>query len=118
MPVHVKQGGPQNAQVPALLKSFPGHDFVPRELDFVEKCNLLGRRIGAGAAVITFIACYVFGIAKFGLLAGIGLGWLPASFLAWLAITCIAPLSTKLIWKTVAVSRYLSALAHSRKAHT
>lgn len=115
--VHDRSAGSQSAQTPALLKSFPHHNFVPKELDFVAKCNLLGRRIGAAAAVFTFVACYIYGIVKFGLLAGIGLGWLPASFLAWVAIIVIAPLSTKLIWKIVGAARYLASLTHSRKLH-
>jgi hypothetical protein len=118
MRTHDKSVGPQNPQTPALLKSFTDQNFVPKELDFVAKCNLLGRRIGAAAAVIAFIACYAYGIVKFGLLAGIVFGWLPASFLAWLAIKAVAPLSTWLIWKIVGASRYLSTLTHSRKLHT
>jgi hypothetical protein len=116
--VNDRPAGSHSAQTPALLKSFPDHNFVPKELDFAAKCNLLGRRIGAAAAIITFVACYIYGIVKFGLLAGIGLGWLPASFLAWVAIIVIAPLSTKLIWKIVGASTYLSSLTRARKLHT
>lgn len=36
-------------------------------------------------AVITFIGCYIYCIAVYGFLFGVGLGWLPSLIVAFLA---------------------------------
>jgi hypothetical protein len=89
--------------------SFRPYSPVSREADLEGWCSLMGGRLGAGAAVIGFITCYVYGIAKYGLLLGIGLGWLPAGLVAWVAALIVAPLGTMLLQHAVLGSRHLSS---------
>jgi hypothetical protein len=42
----------------------------------------LGNLFGSVAAVVTFVAGYLYAIATFGLFLGAGIGWLPAGVLA------------------------------------
>ena len=36
-------------------------------------------------AVIVFIGCWIYCIATYGFLLGVGLGWLPSAIAAWIA---------------------------------
>lgn len=47
--------------------------------------RLNARRIGAVIAIVVFLGCYGYGLAAYGLLAAIGIGWLPSAALAWIA---------------------------------
>ena len=49
------------------------------------KCRLLAGRAGVIAAVVVFVVLYAYGLLAYGLVLGIGLGWLPCGILAWLA---------------------------------
>jgi hypothetical protein len=42
----------------------------------------IGSVLGIGAAVLTFICAYIYCIATYGFLLGLGLGWLPSLILA------------------------------------
>ncbi len=42
----------------------------------------IGYVLGAVAGVITFIGAYIYCIATYGFLLGLGLGWLPSEILA------------------------------------
>jgi hypothetical protein len=44
----------------------------------------IGSVLGIGAAVLTFICAYIYCIATYGFLFGLGLGWLPSLILATL----------------------------------
>jgi len=49
------------------------------------KCRLLAGRAGVVAAVTVFVVLYAYGLLEYGLLPGIGLGWLPCGICAWFA---------------------------------
>ena len=89
----------------------------PRDTDLEGWCQLIGGRVGAAAAVLAFIACYIYGIAKYGILLGIGLGWLPAGFIAWMAARLVAPIATVLLQQIVLGSRHLSSRIEASKLH-
>lgn len=68
---------------------------------------VIGHGLGAVAGIITFISAYIWCIANYGFLFGLGLGWLPSMILAWIvygvtillwgpAILCIAALVVRL----------------------
>ena len=38
--------------------------------------------IAALVGIVTFLACWAYAIARFGFLLGVGLGWIPAFFIA------------------------------------
>ncbi len=42
----------------------------------------IGYALGAVTSVVTFIGAYVFCVASYGFLFGLGLGWLPSAILA------------------------------------
>lgn len=104
-------------------REFPGSSSdrppgtLSRESDPEGWCRITGGRIGAVAAVLAFISCYVYGVAKYGLLLGIGLGWLPAGTVAWLAALLVAPLATALLRYAVIGSKYLSSRVQAIIAH-
>jgi hypothetical protein len=80
-------------------------------------CRNTGGRAAAVAAVFAFVACYVYGVLKYGLLLGIGLGWLPAGTVAWLTALAVAPLATALLHGVLTGSKYLSSRVHAIFAH-
>jgi hypothetical protein len=77
----------------------------------------MGGRSGAVAAVLAFIACYIFGITKYGPWLGIGLGWLPAATVAWLAAQLVATPATVVLRYMIVGSRYFSSRMHAIKLH-
>jgi hypothetical protein len=84
-----------------------------RDADVEAWCRLMGGRLAVVAGVLAFIACYVFGIAKYGLLLGIGAGWLPAATVAWLTVQVVAPVATAAFRYAVIGSKYLSSRMHA-----
>ena len=42
----------------------------------------IGRILGAIAGVLTFVGAYIYCIASYGFLLGLGFGWLPSGILA------------------------------------
>jgi hypothetical protein len=90
---------------------------VSRDSDPENWCRLIGGRLGAVAAVLAFIACYIFGITKYGPLLGIGLGWLPAATVAWLTAHLVAMPATVLFRYMIIGSRYFSTRMHAIKLH-
>jgi hypothetical protein len=93
------------------------HSIVSREADLEAWCRVMGGRLGAVAAVLAFIVCYLDGIAKYGLLLGIGIGWLPSGIIAWLTTHAVAALGTGLLRSAIVGSRYLSARLDAIKLH-
>lgn len=51
--------------------------------------------IGFIVGVITFIGCYLYSIAAYGFLVGLGLGWLPSAIAGFVA---------GLLWPVIAVA--------------
>jgi hypothetical protein len=47
---------------------------------------VFGYWLGAAVGILTFISAYVYCIATYGCLLGVGLGWLPAMIVA--AVAC------------------------------
>ena len=45
------------------------------------------------ASIVIFIICYAFGIATYGVLPGMAIGWLPSAVVAWLSAHAIYDLS-------------------------
>ncbi|MES2537701.1 MAG: hypothetical protein V4632_17715 [Pseudomonadota bacterium] len=68
-------------------------DKTSREFD--PTFHMTTGRIAIISALLVFIGCYALGIAVFGFLIGIILGWLPAALVAWLAIRSITYLSDR-----------------------
>jgi hypothetical protein len=75
----------------------------------------MGRRLGATAAVLAFISCYIYGIVKFGFLLGVGVGWLPSGIIAWLSVFAITAFSTILLRNLALAWRILSSLVQGAK---
>jgi hypothetical protein len=46
--------------------------------------------------MIAFVACYWHGIVSYGFVAGVCLGWIPSSGLAWLIFTGIVTAASAL----------------------
>ena len=46
-------------------------------------------RLGVCTILIVFISCYLYGITTYGVVLGVGLGWLPSAFMTWLAASVI-----------------------------
>jgi hypothetical protein len=80
-----------------------------KHADLEAWCRLTGGRLAVVASVLAFIACYIYGIAKYGFLLGIGAGWLPAATVAWLTAQVVAPVATAIFRYTVIGSKYLSS---------
>ena len=51
---------------------------------------LVGRGVGGILGVLAFIATWVFCIARFGLVFGIGLGWIPAAIVGMVLSVLVA----------------------------
>jgi|GEM_PF-2899496 len=70
------------------------HDSEPSLSPFiVAKCRQMVGRLAAIVFLLTFFGLYVLGIIQYGLLLGIGLGWLPAGLVAWFLAFFIAPIA-------------------------
>jgi hypothetical protein len=101
------------------LEAFNGH--CPHGVirassnDDESRYRLMGRRLGATAAVLVFISCYIYGIAKFGFLFGVGVGWLPSGIIAWLSVFAITAFSTILLRNVALAWRNLSSLVQGAK---
>jgi hypothetical protein len=54
-----------------------------REMD--DSYERIGGALGAITAVLVFIGCWIYCIAAYGFLLGVGLGWLPSGICAALA---------------------------------
>lgn len=93
------------------------YSIVSRETDLETWCRVMGGRLGAVAAVLAFIACYVDGIARYGVLPGLAIGWLPSGVIAWLTAHVVAALGTGLLRNVVTGSKYLSARLEAIKLH-
>jgi energy-coupling factor transporter transmembrane protein EcfT len=57
-----------------------------------------GAGYGAWAGLITFVISWIYCIASYGFLFGVGLGWLPS-----LIVAAVAYLLTMLLWGPVAL---------------
>lgn len=90
---------------------------LPIDLDDEAMCRLIGGRIGAVAAILAFIACYIFGVARYGFMLGMGLGWFPAAIIAWVAAQLVASASTALLRRAVSGSKHFSSLVHASRLH-
>jgi hypothetical protein len=66
----------------------------------------IGYVLGAVAGVITFIGAYIYCIATYGFLFGLGLGWLPSGILA-----AIIGWAVVFLWGPAIVIFLLAALA-------
>jgi hypothetical protein len=55
--------------------------------------HVLAGRTGVVAAVIVFVAAYIYGLLTFGPLLGIAFGWLPCGIVAWLTLMVVTPLT-------------------------
>jgi hypothetical protein len=82
-----------------------------------DRHRLMAGRLAAVAAVLAFISCYVYGIAKFGVVLGIAIGWLPSGIIAWLAALVVAPLTTALLRDLALARKNLSSRAQDSKLH-
>jgi hypothetical protein len=70
----------------------------------------IGVPLGIGAAVLTFIGAWIYCVLTYGFLFGLGLGWLPAIFLA-----AMVGGATFLFWAVAIVGGLVAALALSPK---
>lgn len=75
-----------------------------------EKCRVIAGRVGVIAAVLLFIAGYVYGILEFGALPTIALGWLPCGAASWLTAIVVASLGAPMIRHVITTWRQLSLL--------
>lgn len=62
---------------------------MPAEVDPDDLHRVSAGRLGVLAIVLVFVACYLYGIATYGVVLGVGLGWLPSAVIAWLAALVI-----------------------------
>ena len=53
---------------------------------------MIGRWAGAITAAITFVCCWIYAIASWGFLLGVGFGWIPAAIIAAIAGGLMVPL--------------------------
>lgn len=67
---------------------------------------VIGVPLGIGAAALTFIGAWAYCVMTYGFLLGMGLGWLPAFFLA-----AIIGGATFLFWGVAIVCGLVAALA-------
>jgi len=58
----------------------------------------VGRVLGALAGVVTFLLAWIFLISRFGLIFGVGLGWIPAGIVA-----LIVSLFVRYVWGPLAL---------------
>ena len=84
------------------------HNVVGRRLShnaalLNEQCKRIAGRAGVIAALVAFIAAYLYGISTFGIIPGIALGWLPCGIIAWLTAIVVATLSAPLIHQIRAI---------------
>jgi hypothetical protein len=59
----------------------------------------IGQVLGAIVGVVTFVGGWIYCIATYGFLLGVGLGWLPSSIAGFLAFGL-----TALLWGPVAIA--------------
>jgi hypothetical protein len=86
-----------------IMTTITEHAIVIRRVaDADAWCDLMGRRVAAAFAVLVFCACYLSGLAHFGLLLGVAVGWLPCGIAAWLAALAVAPSTAALLRLSVA----------------
>lgn len=50
----------------------------------------IGHILGGISAILTFIGAYIYCVATYGFLLGLGLGWLPSGILALLVFWGVA----------------------------
>jgi hypothetical protein len=90
---------------------------LPIDLDDESMCRLIGGRVGATAAILAFLGCYIYGMVHYGFLVGVALGWLPAAVVAWLAAHATASAGTSLLRRAVLGSKHFSSLVHASRLH-
>lgn len=78
------------------------------EAAFDEKCRILAGRAGVIAGVLVFIATYIYGIAAYGVLLGIALGWLASGAIAWLTAILVSSAGIQLAKRMLRASWRLS----------
>ena len=61
---------------------------LPRHMEW--KCHQLAGRLAVVCALLAFAFAYVWGIASFGVVAGIAFGWMPAGAAALATVFTIA----------------------------
>ena len=66
-----------------------------------------GRRVGLVVGAITFIASWIYCIASYGYLLGVGLGWLPS-----LIVAVVAYFASMLLWGPVALLIFIAVIMH------
>lgn len=57
--------------------------------------QLYGGRIACFLALLAFGGAYMWGIGHYGLVLGMGLGWLPCAALAWAVAQTAEPIANK-----------------------
>jgi hypothetical protein len=81
---------PQSAEENKSEFYMPDSDFVLGQIDTKDLYRVTAGRVGACAAVVVFICCYIYGIVTYGFMLGIGVGWLFSAVLAWLTAFVVA----------------------------
>jgi len=77
--------------------------------DWIAGYFIVGYVLGVTAGVITFVSAYIWCVAEYGFLFGLGLGWLPSMILAYLvgaamfalwgpAIACLGAIALMFMW--------------------
>lgn len=70
----------------------------------------VGDVLGAGAAIIAFLAIYAAAVASVGWVIGIALGWVAAGLAAWIAYALVRALW---LWVLIAIGLVvLNAFVH------
>jgi hypothetical protein len=67
---------------------------------------VIGYGLGVVAGVITFVCAYIWCVANYGFLFGLGLGWLPSMILGWVVFGI-----TFLLWGPAVLSVALCIMA-------
>ena len=70
----------------------------------------IGGIIGAISGITSFVASWIYCIATYGYLLGVGLGWLPSVIVAFLAYWAIGLLWGVILMGVVMIAAYLYLL--------
>jgi hypothetical protein len=89
----------------------PQDIFWERTKDLFAGYLLIGVALGYVAGAITFIGAYIYCIATYGFLFGLGLGWLPSIILAY-----VVGFVTLFLWGPAALGLLLLILGIWRPA--
>jgi hypothetical protein len=70
-----------------VSKTPAGQQYVSANSIVLAGYMLLGYSLGPTVGLITFIGAYIYCVAEYGFLFGLGFGWLPSMILACIVIT-------------------------------